>query len=72
MTNAALGEEIAWLRAWNWSAARIAERLDCPIAAVLSHLRDYTKDEADVLEAGREARREARLFYTRTTPQWRP
>lgn len=71
MTNTALGEEISWLRGWGWNAARISQRLECPVDVVLSHLRDYTPDETDVLVAAKEARREARLVYSRTVRQWR-
>jgi hypothetical protein len=71
MTNVALGEEISWLRGWGWNAARIAKKLECPIELVLNHLRDYTPDEKDLLSAGRAARHEARLVYSRTVRQWR-
>lgn len=72
MTNSALGEEISWLRGWGWNASRIAQRLGCETSVVLRHLRDYTPDETDVLVAAKEARREARLVYSRTVRQWRP
>lgn len=73
MTNRALAEEINWLRGFGWSAKRIADRLGCSISAVQKHIArkepEYEPTDEDMLEAGRDARREARLVYTRRVPE---
>lgn len=68
MTNAAVTEEISYLRGRGWNAARIAERLAVPIEIVMA--RNPTTKDKGMLAAGQAARREAHLVYTRTCPQY--
>jgi hypothetical protein len=75
VTNNALGEEIWWLRGFGWSAPRIAVRLGCHVATVEKHLErgepDYESTSEALFQIAAGARREARMVYGRTVPQWR-
>lgn len=75
MTNNALGEEIMWLRGFGWSAIRIAKRLACNIRTVQDYIKledgDYSPSELELFEIASGARRESRLVYGRTVPEWR-
>lgn len=68
MTNAAVSEEISYLRGRGWNAKQIADRLEVPIEVVMARRPDL-RDDA-MLEAGQAARREARLVYSQTCPQY--
>jgi hypothetical protein len=70
VTNAALSEEIRWLRGFGWSAPRIAARLKCHVSTVEEHI--VRGEPAGALfRIASGASREARLVYGRSVPQWR-